>query len=70
LLKTDYVFSLAHSWTGFDTHNINYIKGKNKITRSGRHPKGLVLYVKNSVSNKVTEIPTEMKEVVWKGVKK
>jgi hypothetical protein len=31
-------------------------------------PGGLVMYAKNSISKKVIEIPTEMKEVIWIGV--
>jgi hypothetical protein len=50
LFKTNYVFGLAESWSGFETYRIkgytSYIKGKNKTARFGRNSGGLVVYVK------------------------
>jgi hypothetical protein len=73
LLKTNYVFGSAESWAGFETYDVkgytSYIKEMNKTARFGRNPGGLLVYVKNSLSKKVIEISTEMKEVIWIGVK-
>jgi hypothetical protein len=72
LLKAN-VFGLAESWARFETYNMEgytrYIKGRNKTAKFGRKPGGSVVYVKNSISKKVIEIPTEMKEVIWIEVK-
>jgi hypothetical protein len=68
LLKINDVFGFVESWARFQTYNIkektSYIKGRNMTSRFGRNPRGLVVYVKNSISKKVIEIPTEMKEVI------
>jgi hypothetical protein len=73
LLKSNDICGLAESWAGFETYNMkgytSYIKERNKTARFGRNPGGLVVYVKNGLSKKVTEIQTEMKEVIWIGVK-
>jgi hypothetical protein len=73
LLKINYAFGLEESCTGFEICNIkgytSYIKGRNKTARFGTNPGALVVYVKNSISKKVIEIPTKMKEVIWIEVK-
>jgi hypothetical protein len=43
--------------------------GRIKTARFGRNPGELVVCVKNSISKKVIEIQTEMKEVIWIRVK-
>jgi hypothetical protein len=67
LLETNYCFYFDKSWAGFETCSIkgytSYIKGRNKITRFGRYPGGLVVSVKNSISKKVNEVSTEMKKI-------
>jgi hypothetical protein len=75
-LRKNDVFGLAESWAEFETYKIkgytSYIKGSNKTARFGRNPGGLVVYVKNSINSinkKVIEMPTEMKEVIWIGIK-
>jgi hypothetical protein len=73
VLKANDVFGLAENWAGFETYNIkgytSCIKGRNKTARFRRNTGGLVAHVKNSISKKIIEIPTEMKEVIWIGVK-
>jgi hypothetical protein len=45
------------------------MKGRKKTARFGRKPGGFVVYVKNSISKKDIEIPTEMKELIRTGIK-
>jgi hypothetical protein len=73
LRKTIDVCGLAESWARFEIDNMkgytSYIKGRNKTARFGRNTGRLVVYVKNSIGKKVIGIATEMKEVIWIGVK-
>jgi hypothetical protein len=59
---------LAESLTGlekFVTRGYkSFIKGRYKITRYGRHPGGLVVYVKNIIDKYVEEVVKEMKEII------
>jgi len=42
----------------------SFIEGSYKITRYGRNPGGLVVYVKNIIDKYVEEIVKEMKEII------
>jgi len=59
---------LAESSTGLEKFVIrgykSFIKGRCKITRYGRNPGGLVVYVKNIIDKYVEEIVKEMKEII------
>jgi hypothetical protein len=55
---------LAESLTGLEKCVTSFIKGRYKITRYGRNPGGLVVYVKNIIDKYVEEIVKEMKEII------
>jgi hypothetical protein len=42
----------------------SFIESRCKITRYGRNPGGLVVYVKNIIDKYVDEIVKEMKEII------
>jgi hypothetical protein len=68
------IFGTAESWAGLEVYEINgfisYSKGRTKVMRFGRNPGGLVVYIRQGISKRVTEIATNMEEIVWVGVSK
>jgi hypothetical protein len=46
---------------------ISFSKGRTKVAKFGRNPGGLVVYIGEGISKRVTEIATNMKEVSWVG---
>jgi hypothetical protein len=67
-------FVIAESWAGLEVYEINdfisFSKGRTKVAKFGRNPGGLVVYIGEGISKRVTEITTNMKEVLWVGVSK
>jgi hypothetical protein len=68
------IFGIAESWAGLEVYEINgfisFSKGRTKVTKFGRNPGGLVVYIREGISKQVTEIATNMKEILWVGVSK
>jgi hypothetical protein len=68
------IFGIAESWAGLEVFEINgfisFSKGRTKVAKFGRNPGGLVVYIGDGISKRVTEIMTNMKEVLWVGVSK
>jgi hypothetical protein len=68
------IFWIAESWAGLEVYEINgfisCLKGRTKVTKFGRNPGGLAVYIREGISKRVTEIVTNMKEILWVGVSK
>jgi hypothetical protein len=61
------IFGIAESWAGLEVYEIkgfnSYSKGRSKVAKFGRNPGGLVVYIREGISKRVTEIVTNMKEI-------
>jgi hypothetical protein len=68
------IFGIADSWAGLEVYEINvfisFSKGRTKVTKSGRNPGGLVVYIREGICKRITEIATNMEEILWVGVSK
>jgi hypothetical protein len=73
LLAAHDIFGIAESWAGFEKFDVRgytgYVKGRGRIEKFGRNPEGLIVYRKDSINNRVKEIQTTVKEVIWIGLK-
>jgi hypothetical protein len=53
------IFGIAESWEGPEVYEINgficYSKGRTKVTKSGTNPGGLVVYIEEGISKRVTK---------------
>jgi hypothetical protein len=45
------------------------VKGRGRIAKFSRNPGGLIVYIKDSINNRVKEIQTTVKEIIWIGLK-
>jgi hypothetical protein len=61
------IFGIAECWAGLEVYEINgfisFSKGRTKVAEFGRNPEGLVVYIGEGISKRVTEVTTNMKEV-------
>jgi hypothetical protein len=73
LLAAHDIFGISESWTGCEKFDVrgytSFVKGRGRIVKFGRNPGGLMVYIKDNINNRVKEIPTMMKEVIWIGLK-
>jgi hypothetical protein len=73
LLEANDIFGIAESWAGFEKLDvrgcISYVKGRGRIAKFGGNPGGLIIYIKDNISNRVKEISTTVKEGMWVGLK-
>jgi hypothetical protein len=60
------IFGIAESWAGLEVFEINgfisYSKGRSRVAKLGRNPAGLVVYIRKRISERVTEISTNVEE--------
>ena len=67
------MFGIAESWAELEKYEIrgyqSYNKSRCKITKFGRNPGGLAVYVRNITESNVEEITMEIKEIMWIGLK-
>jgi hypothetical protein len=47
---------------------VSYSKGRNKVIKFGRNVGGLIMYIREGISKRGTEIVMNMKDIIWKGV--
>jgi hypothetical protein len=63
------IFGIAECWAGLEVYEINgficFSKGRTKVAKFGRNPGGLVVYIREGIIKRFTEITTNMKEVLW-----
>jgi hypothetical protein len=68
------IFGITESWAGQEVYEINgfisFSKGRTKVTKFGTNPGGLLVYIREGISKRVTEIPTNMKEILWVGMRR
>jgi hypothetical protein len=73
LLRAQNIFAIAESWAGLEPYNISgytsYFKGRCKISKFGRNPGGLAVYIKDDISKGVKEIVSDMKEILWLNIR-
>jgi hypothetical protein len=74
LLRSQDVFVIAESGARFETYKINgytsYFKGRFKVAKYDRNPRGLMVYIReDDISRRVTEILARMKEILRIGVR-
>jgi hypothetical protein len=62
------IFGIAESWAGLEVYEINgfisFSKGRTKVEKFRRNPGGLVVYIGGGISERVTEIAMNMKDVL------
>jgi hypothetical protein len=73
LLRAQDILGIAESWAGLETYNISgytsYFKGRCKISKFGRNPGVLAVYIKDDISKGVKEIVSDMKEILWLNIR-
>jgi hypothetical protein len=69
LLRGLDILGIAESWAGLETYNISgytsHFKGRGRISKYGRNPGGLAVYIKDEISKGFIEIGSNMKEIIW-----
>jgi hypothetical protein len=69
LLRSQDILGIAESWTWLETYNFSgytsYFKGRCNISKFGRNPGGLAVYIKGDFSKGVKEMGSDMKETLW-----
>jgi hypothetical protein len=72
-LEEKEMMGLVERWTGLEKYEIRgykcFMKGRYKITRYGKNPRGLVACVKNIIDHYVRGIVTELEEIISIGIK-
>jgi exonuclease III len=73
LLRVQDILGIAESWAGLETYNISgytsYFKGRCKISKYGRNPGGLAVYIKDDISEGIKVIVSDMKEILWLNIR-
>jgi hypothetical protein len=71
LLGCNDIFGIAESWFGLEVCDIkgyiSYSNGRRKTAKYGRNPGGLAVYITQDISTRITDISSNIKDMMWIG---